>query len=164
MLQTREDQQIASLKEIDEMINQKNVELDKAEGELDYLENQLEIKNHQLSIIEDILNNAEEKYALFDTLITKYEEEAKSFPKPPQNKAEVLEEVKSFYRQFEMHEKNIQDLIDDPKDLKDLIKIASDITARYEILRQKALEIGISEDLIPDRKDDWFEEEENLDF
>ena len=162
MNQSYEDQQIASLREIDEIINLKNNELDRVEEELSSLENQLEIKNHQLSVMEEILNNAEEKYYLFDELITKYEEEAKSCPKSPQNKAEVLEDVKSFYRQFEEHEKKIKKLIDDPKDLKDLIIIVSDITARYQILHQKAIDLGIPVDRIPDETLDWAEEEEML--
>ena len=58
MIITDEDEQISKLKEIDEMIANKNTELDRADDELTALENQLEIKNQQLSTLSEILDNA----------------------------------------------------------------------------------------------------------
>lgn len=159
-MNNNEDEQIAKLQEIDEMINAKNAELNRADEELTELEEQLEIKNQQLSTLSEILNSAEEKYTLFDELITKYEDEAKYIDGPQQSKAELLEEVKSFYREFDEHEKKIQNLINDPQDLKDLIIIASDISAKYQILEQKAKSMGVNVCEIHD--DIEFDEEEEM--
>ena len=159
-MNTDEDEQISKLKEIDDMIANKNTELDRADDELTALENQLEIKNQQLSTLSEILDNAEEKYQLFDELISKYEEEARFVEGPQQSKAELLEEVKSFYREFDEHESKIQNLISDPQDLKDLIIIASDVSAKYQVLEQKARSMGINVEGI--HEEVMYEEEEDM--